>query len=114
MSRRLVVLSVLLALAAPFAHAADVAEPESLRAALARIGARQAALTELFARFAQPGDSVESSDGVSAPAGTMEVVVARLGTDGKPVIGCVDNSESARRFFETSLENLQQRRAQDQ
>ena len=114
MSRRLVALSVVLALAAPFAHAADVAAPDTLRASLAQIGARDAELTALFARFAQFERSIDTADGVSVPAGAMEVVVARIGTDGKPVIGCVDNADAAKRFFDAPIATIQNRRAQDQ
>ncbi len=50
--------------------------------------------------------SIETADGVSAMVGPIEVVVARFGPDGKPVMACVDNPEAARRFFKAPAETL--------
>jgi hypothetical protein len=48
--------------------------------------------------------SVETEDGVSAMVGPIEVVVARIGPDGKPVMACVDDIKAARRFFNVPAE----------
>ena len=36
----------------------------------------------------------------------MSVVVARVGTDGKPILACVDTKEAARRFLEAPADQL--------
>ena len=35
-----------------------------------------------------------------------ELVVARIGPDGKPVLACVNGADAAQRFFETPSEKL--------
>jgi hypothetical protein len=50
---------------------------------------------------------------VSAP-GHLEVVVARIGTDGKPVNACVDSPEAAERFFKAQIEKLAPKQAKEQ
>jgi hypothetical protein len=65
--------------------------------------------------FATPvSESIETEDGVMALVGPIEFVITRIGPDGKPVMACVDNAEAARRFFETTVEKLPVKRAQDQ
>lgn len=58
--------------------------------------------------------SVETADGVSAMVGPIEVVVARFGPDGKPVMACVDNPEAARRFFKAPVETLAPKQKKEQ
>jgi hypothetical protein len=43
----------------------------------------------------------------------MEVLVVRLGTDGKPVLACVDSKEAARRFLDKPVEAVGSRKAQE-
>jgi hypothetical protein len=115
MSRRFYVIPAVLALAAaPLAHASDqTATRVSVRESIVRFAPR-VELTELFARIAQGGTAVESENGVSAPMVTSEVLVARLSSDGKPIVICVDNEESARRFLDSSLSDAQRGRKQEQ
>ena len=42
----------------------------------------------------------------SEPEGSMEVVLARIGKDGKPILACVDSAEAAKRFLEAPVERL--------
>ena len=93
MSRRfLVVTAAMLSLAAPLALAeakkpADEAcTPDP---AVAQVEAERLDLHALFV------------DETETPRG-MDVVVARIGADGKPVVGCVTTEEAARRFFAAS------------
>jgi hypothetical protein len=61
-------------------------------------------LASIFATH--QSETIETDDGFMALGGSMEVVVARIGADGKPVLGCVDTEEAARRFFEAPVERL--------
>jgi hypothetical protein len=54
----------------------------------------------------------ESADETTASMSSMEVVIARVGNDGKPVMACVDNNEAAQRFFRAPI--AQTKTAQDQ
>jgi hypothetical protein len=115
MSRRFFVIPAVLALAAsPLAFASDQAATRvSVRESIARFAPR-VELTELFARIAEGGVAVETEDGVSAPMQVSEVLVARINSDGKPVMVCVDNEQSARRFLDASNETVQRGRKQEQ
>ena len=55
---------------------------------------------KLAAVFA-PADGVESADDVRM--GAMEVVVARIGANGKVELSCVDDEAAARAFFAAPL-----------
>jgi hypothetical protein len=117
MSRRISVLVAATALAvSSFANAAErVNDEECARQEKVQTEAQQAApltLAELFAMMATE-PSVETENGVSAP-GHLEVVVARIGTDGKPVKACVDSPEAAERFFKAQLEKLTPKQAKEQ
>lgn len=113
MSRRAVIALALLVPA--FAPRAEATEPmpHRVRESIAQFAPRLE-LTELFARFADAGAPRETEDGVNMPAPVMDVLVARLGTDGKPVMVCVDNEESARRFLDAPIERVQRGRKQEQ
>jgi hypothetical protein len=115
MSRRMFVIPAVLALAvSPLAHASDQAATRiSVRESIARFAPR-IELTELFARIADAGASIDTGDGVSMEMSSSEVLVARLNTDGKPVVVCVDNEESARRFLDASIERVMRGRTQEQ
>lgn len=69
-------------------------------------------LEEVFAVSAE-AESIETEDGVSAMVGPIEVVVARLGPDGKPVMACVDDIKAARRFFKAPVETLAPKQAKE-
>lgn len=124
MSRRMSVFVAAVAFATtPFVYAAegasdrDCTRPERSRhedVAQHEVGLPRPPVT-LAELFAVPtGDpSIETEDGVSAP-GHLEVVIARIGADGKPVMACVDNPEAARRFFDAPIEKLSPKRAKEQ
>jgi hypothetical protein len=59
-------------------------------------------------------ESIETEDGVSAAVGPIEVVVARIGPDGKPVMACVDDLEAARRFRKAPSEQQAPKQAKEQ
>ncbi|HEX8620103.1 MAG TPA: hypothetical protein VF911_21165 [Thermoanaerobaculia bacterium] len=115
MSRRFLIVPALVAFAAaPLANASEqFTQRVTARESIARFAPR-IELTALFARIADGGAAVETSDGVSAPMQVSEVLVARIGTDGKPVMACVDNEEAARRFLDAPIERAERRRAQEQ
>ena len=91
--------------AAPFSHAAGKQyDAECTRAMIPQTAASRIELGPLFAAKAR--EVVETSNGLSAPMGQLEVVVARIGADGRPVLACVDSEEAARRFLEAPVEKL--------
>ena len=133
MSRRISVLVAVTALAvSSFAYAADRAsnrerkqektqqettaqattQPDAAAKAAESPAPAPATLEETFAVSAE-AKSIETEDGVSA-AGHLEVVVARIGADGKLVHACVDNPEAARRFFKAPIEKLSPKQAKEQ
>jgi len=111
MSRgRYLAIVVMTVAAALTARSEESADRGCTRDALPRLSA-PARLADLFA--ARRG-SVETADGVASRDGATEVVVARIGADGKPVMACVDNEEAARRFLALPVTKLRQSPAQDQ
>ena len=134
MSQRISVLVAVTALAvSSLAHAADRAgnrertqektqqetaaqatiQPEVAAKAAEVAAAAPATLEETFAVSAE-AKSIETEDGVSATVGPIEVVVARIGPDGKPVMACVDDLQAARRFFKAPDEKLAPKQAKEQ
>ena len=75
--------------------------------------AAPATLEKIFTANAE-GESIETEDGVSAMVGPIEVVVSRIGADGKPVMACVDNIEAARRFFAAPAETVTPKQKKEQ
>ncbi|HEX2834020.1 MAG TPA: hypothetical protein VHW00_13495 [Thermoanaerobaculia bacterium] len=59
----------------------------------------------LFAK-AEAVESIETDSGVTIELPAMEVVVARIGKDGKVILGCVDSATAAKRFFEADVANV--------
>lgn len=95
MSRRITVIAALCI--APAVLASDAANDRvCTRDTVVRAVSPRVALAAAFANKPEQG-VVE--DGLTAPMGPMEVVVARIGTDGKVVMSCVDTPEAAERFF---------------
>jgi len=43
----------------------------------------------------------------------IEIVVVRIGADGKPMYACVDNAAAAKRFLEAPLEKITVREARE-
>lgn len=106
MSPRMYVCIALAALAAaPAALASDEADRSCTRDRIARTvtSAPRLALVEAFAK---PQQEV-IDDGMTGPMGPLEVIVVRIGKDGKPVMSCVDTPEAAERFFKAAAERLQ-------
>lgn len=54
--------------------------------------------TEVAVSLSEIFSSVETEDG--APAGSIELVVARIGANGKPELACVGSEQAAREFLE--------------
>ena len=139
MSRRISVLVAVTALAvSSFAHAADRAsnrerrqqktqhektqqdtnaqaatQPDAAAKAAQSPAPAPATLEETFA-VAADAKSIETEDGVSAAVGPIEVVVARIGPDGKPVMACVDDLAAARRFLKTPSAQQAPKQAKEQ
>jgi len=133
MSRRISVLFAAAALAvSSFAYAADPASNRD-RAQQEKVQQEDAAqcekttqqdvqgstpapvvtLEEMFTAPAE-SESIETEDGVSAVVGPIEVVVSRIGPDGKPVMACVDTLKAARHFFDAPIEQLPLKKAKEQ
>jgi hypothetical protein len=113
MSRRYLVVPALLALAAMPALASEAGgDVAAIRESIVRMTPR-IELAELFARL-KDSVPVETEDGVSSPAHAMEVVVARIGADGKLVMACVDHAEAVERFFSVPVGQLRNRKAANQ
>jgi hypothetical protein len=109
MSRRLQVALAMMALATAVAiHAESPAERACAREGVTRLTPARAQLLALFASPATDGESpvIETPTGSSAPMGPVEVVLARIGPDGKPVISCFNNEAAARAFLDAAPEDL--------
>jgi hypothetical protein len=72
------------------------------------------ALAALFAAHNADAPEVVTADGVNVPAGTFEVLVARIGTDGKPVLACVDTEAAAKRFLDAPAGSLPAKQGREQ
>lgn len=105
----------------PAANAVTVAErngaavetsPETPQA---EVALPRPALT-LKALFAQAAEEevVDAIDGVAVGMGAMEVLVARIDTDGRVVTSCVDSEQAARTFLNAPLEKVATKRAKEQ
>ncbi|HYI11343.1 MAG TPA: hypothetical protein VEK57_19970 [Thermoanaerobaculia bacterium] len=109
MSRRNHVVAAIAALCvAPVVFASDAASDTAsdricIRGTFVRTATVRAKLAEAFARKPEP--AVPQNEFI-APMGPMEVIVARIGADGKPVMSCVDSPEAAERFFGLAIEQL--------
>jgi hypothetical protein len=105
MSRRNHVVAAIAALCvAPVVFASDdVSDRICTRDTVARAAMVRTSLAEAFSQ--KPEQAVPQDD-LTAPMGPMEVIVARIGTDGKPVMTCVDTPEAAERFFALAVEQL--------
>lgn len=79
-----------------FADEARDAQPKLLES--------RAHLRALFDRA--PGVISHDENGISIEGLATEVVLARIGPDGKPVRICVDNEAAARRFLEAPVDEL--------
>jgi len=118
MSRRTYTAVAVLALAAaPLLHASDDAaayDRVCVRDLAARAAATRPALAALFAAHHADAPEVATADGVNVAAGTFEVLVARIGTDGKPVLACVDTETAAKRFLDAPAGSLPAKQGREQ
>jgi hypothetical protein len=113
MSRRLQVAFATMALATAVAvHAESPAERACPRDGAIRLTPAHAELLALFASPAGDPDAqvIDTPTGRSAPMGPVEVVMARIGPNGKPVISCFNNEAAARTFLDTAPDNLPARK----
>jgi hypothetical protein len=90
------------------AHAADPARTKEIALPQAE---RSISLRALFDRA--PGVISENAHGITAGPFQVDVIVARIDTDGKLVKACVDSEEAARRFLEAPIEKVDGRRAKE-
>jgi hypothetical protein len=70
-------------------------------------------LAQMFADAAKE-ETIDVLEGVASGNGPMEVVLARIDTDGKIVMSCVDTEEAAKRFLAAPVEKLVSRKAKEQ
>jgi len=101
MKRRLFVVAAVVALMTASAHAGEPAREKVERLSL----------REIFDRA--PGVIREDANGIIAGPFQVDVIVARIDTDGKLVKACVDSEDAARRFLEAPIENVDGRRAKE-
>jgi hypothetical protein len=115
MNRRLFAVAVVVALMTASAHAVDGARKQD--AALAPAPAeRPLSLHALFDRApcVTTQDTTQDANGITTGPSGVNVIVARIDTDGKLVKACVDNEADARRFLEAPIEKVQNGRAKEQ
>lgn len=134
MSRSMSMFVAVVALAiTPFVYAADVAvdpacaaettphtEVASPAQADATIDAAKTAqpsqAVSLKALFATPAEEevIDAIDGVAVGMGAVEVVVARIDTDGSVAMSCVDSEKAARAFIDAPIEKVATKKAKEQ
>ena len=103
MSRSIAVAAILV-LTALSASAADPARSRDAAQPLEESGRLE--LRALFDRA--PGVIEMDGHGVTTSAFAFEVIVARIGTDGKLVSACVSSEEEARKFLAAPIEKVEQ------
>lgn len=109
MTRRTLVAAAIVALATASTHAADRhRNPETGPLPQTE---RRLELRALFDRA--PGVIADNENGITAGPFQVDVIVARIDSDGKLVKACVDSEESARRFLEAPIGRVAGSRAQE-
>ena len=108
MTRRLLAVAAVLTLTALSARAAD---PARSREAVAVPLEESAGLRALF--DLAPGVT-ETEDGITATAFAIEVIVARIGPDGKLIKACVSSHEEAKKFLAAPIEKVQKAEGHEQ
>ena len=108
MTRRLTAVAAVLVLTALSARAAD---PVRSRDAVAVPLEESAGLRALF--DLAPG-VVETEDGITTTAFAIEVIVARIGPDGKLIKACVSSHEEAKQFLTAPIEKVQKAEGHEQ
>jgi hypothetical protein len=113
MARSLFVFVAAVAFAtAPFVHAADAA-PEAAATVEMALPSPTITLKALFAAPAAP-EVIDVADGVAFGMEAIEVMVARIDTDGRVVTACVDSEKAARAFLDAPVEKVATRQAKEQ
>ena len=113
MARSMSLFAAAVALAtAPFVYAADAATEA---AATVEVALPSPTIT-LKALFAAPASEevIEVADGVAVGMEAMEVMLARIDTDGRVITACVDNEKAARAFLDAPVKKLATKQAKEQ
>lgn len=96
----------------PFVQAAEavVVEPAQVEVAL------PSPIITLKALFATPAkeEVIDTIDGVAVGMGAMEVIVARIDTDGRLATACVDSEQAARAFLDRPIDKVATKQAKEQ
>jgi len=71
-----------------------------------------ATLVSLFAA-AKSEETLHPLEGEASGMGALEVVVARVNTDGRLVLACVDSKEAADRFLQAPIDKVTRREAKE-
>jgi hypothetical protein len=113
MARSIYAFIAVVALAtAPFVEAAEhvTLEPAAVAVAL------PAPSRTLKALFAAPAteEVIHTTDGVAVGMGAVEVVLARIDTDGRVITACVDSEKAARAFLASPIEKVATKKAKEQ
>jgi hypothetical protein len=108
MNRRRLAVAVVVAIMTASAHAGDPARNQEIALPQAE---RPLRIRALFERA--PGVISENANGITAGPSQVDVIVARIGTDGKLVKACVDSEAAARRFLEAPIEKVEGRKAKE-
>src|SRR5688572_17331988 len=92
------------ALALLIAMTANASDQSCTRDTLrpASVAATRIDVAALFERRVVAADGTTRTE----PIEGMEVLIARIGTDGKPVLACVDSAAAAKRFLEAPVDKL--------
>ena len=102
---------------APFVQAAEPVVTEDAVQETAQVEAALPSpiltLKALFAA-AETEEVIDTIDGVAVGMGAMEVVVARIDTDGQVVTACVDSEAAARAFLDSPVEKVATKKAKEQ
>jgi hypothetical protein len=109
MSRRFHFALIVTAFATAFAitaiaHAENASDRVCTRDGVAHLVPARAELAALFAR--REPELIQTATGRVATAGPAEVMMARIGADGKIVMVCVDSEAAARKFLDAPVESL--------
>lgn len=98
----------------PHSEATSPAQPEAASSQDAvAVPSRVVTLKALFAAEAEE-EVIEVTDGVAVGMGAREVVVARIDTDGRVAMSCVDSEKAARAFIDSPIEKVATKQAKEQ
>lgn len=101
MYRRLIAVTAVLVITTLAAHAADPA-----RSRQPELPLEESSLRALFDLAPGVIETADPDAGVTVSAFAVEVVVARIGADGKLIKACVDTEEAAQKFLRSPLEKI--------